>query len=115
MGGTIVDGTYELASYDFFPDEGATIMPAASSYSGVFLFASGALQAVTGNVVADEERSGHVSAAYGASGTELTLAYNCPDDTLVEKPQFTATDSEVRLYYRVYDDTATLEATLTKR
>lgn len=115
MGGTIVEGTYELTSYDFFPDEGATITPAASSYSGVFVFSSGSLQAVTGNIVADEERSGHVSAAYAASGTELTLAYSCPDDTIVEQPQFTATESELRLYYRIANDTGTLEATLTKR
>jgi hypothetical protein len=116
MGGTIVDGQYEQTGFDFYPDEGVSLIPEPRTYSGVFEFTSGSLEAVVSSTfVDDDEQTDHFSASYSAAGTVLTLRYSCPDDSVVESPEFTATDSEVRLFYRVADDTATTELILTKR
>jgi hypothetical protein len=115
MGGTIIDGQYEQTGFDYYPDPGVTIPPELRTFSGVFEFVSGSLETVVGRIFADEEQTDRFSASYAASGTELTLTYSCPRDDVVERPQFTATDSEVRLFYRIADDMATIEVVLTKR
>jgi hypothetical protein len=115
MGGTIADGQYEQTSFEYYPDQGVTVVPDPRTLSAVFEFSSGALEAVVGSTFADEEQTQHFSASYSESGTELTLEYRCPDPDVVERPQFTATDTEVRLFYRIADDMATAEVTLTKR
>ena len=115
MGGTIADGQYEQTAFEYYPDQGVILVPDPRTLSAVFEFSSGALEAVVGSTFADEEQTQHFSASYSASGTELTLEYSCPDPDVLERPQFTATDTEVRLFYRVADDMATAEVTLTKR
>lgn len=115
MGGTIIDGQYEQTGFDYYPDPGVTLPPEPRTFSGVFEFASGALEAVTGATFVEDAETGRFSASYAASGTELTLTYSCPRNDVVEQPQFSATDSEVRLFYRVADDMATVELILTKR
>lgn len=115
MGGAIVDGQYEQTGFDMIADPGVTIFPEPRTFSAVFEFSSGSLEAVVGSTFVDDEQTDHFSAAYSASGTTLTLDYSCPDESVVEHPEFTATDSEVRLFYRIGNDTATAEVILTKR
>ena len=115
MGGTIVDGQYEQTGFDMVADPGVTLFPEPRTFSAVFEFASGSLEAVVGSTFVDDEQTDRFSASYSASGTVLRLDYSCPDESVVEQPQFTATDSEVRLFYRIADDMATAEVILTKR
>lgn len=115
MGGTIVEGQYEQTGFDTYPDPGVTVIPDPRTFSAVFEFSSGSLEAVVGSTFGDDEQTDHFSASYSVSGTVLTLDYSCPDESVVEHPEFTATDSEVRLFYRVADDMATAEVILTKR
>jgi hypothetical protein len=110
MGGTIADGIYEQTGFDIYPDPGVTLAPDPRTLSGIFEFSSGSLEAVVTATFVDR-----FSASYSASGTELTLEYSCPDSSVVERPQFTATESEIRLFYRIADDMATGEVILTKR
>jgi hypothetical protein len=113
MGGTIEDGTYEQTGFDYYPDSGTTLAPDPRTLSGVFEFTAGSLEAVVGQSIGSDEATDRYSADYVATGTELTLTYSCPQG--VERPSFTATPTEVRLFYRIADDTGTAEAILTKR
>jgi hypothetical protein len=115
MGGTIADGIYEQTAFDIYPDPGVTVFPDPRTLSGIFEFSSGSLEAVVGSTLADDEQTSRFSASYSGSGTELTLEYSCPDSSVVEQPEFTATESEIRLFYRIADDQATGEVILTKR
>jgi hypothetical protein len=115
MGGTIEDGTYEQTGLDYYPDSGATLVPDPRTLSGIFEFTAGSLQAIVGQSLGSDVRTARYSADYAASGAELTLTYSCPDATVVERPSFTATPTEVRLYYGIADDMGTAEVILTKR
>jgi hypothetical protein len=115
MGGTIEDGRYEQTALEYYPDSGTTLAPDPRTLSGVFEFAAGFLQAVVGQSIGADERDDRYSTDYEAAGTELTLTYSCPKQGVVERPSFTATPTEVRLFYRIADDTGTAEVILTKR
>lgn len=115
MGGTIEDGTYEQTGLEYYPDSGTSLAPDPRTLSGVFEFSAGSLQAIVGQSLGTDQRTDRYSTDYGASGTELTLRYSCPEQGFVERPSFTATPTEVRLFYRIADDTGTAEVILTKR
>ena len=107
--------TFHITAFDYYPDPGVTTPPEPRTFSSIFEFSSGALEAVVSATFAGDEQTERYSASYSASETELTLEYSYPQAGVVEEPRFTATDSEVRLFYRVADDMATVEVTLTKR
>jgi hypothetical protein len=114
-GGRIEDGTYEQTALDYRADPGETLEPDERTFSSIFVFEAGSVEMVIGKTLGgiwDEER---YSATYATSGTEITFRYTCPDDGTIERPEYTATETGLRLYYRIVDDTATAEVTLTKR
>jgi hypothetical protein len=115
MGGTIEDGTYEQTGLEYYPDSGESIAPDPRTLSGVFEFTAGSLQAIVGQALGTEQRTDRYSTDYAASGLELTLTYSCPEQGVVERPRFTATPTEVRLFYRIASDSGTAEVILTKR
>jgi len=114
-GGPIADGTYEQTALQYRGDSGVMLEPDARTFASVFEFEGGSVEMVVGKTLGgvwDEDR---YSATYTTSGTELTLRYTCPDDSTIERPEYTATETGLRLYYRIVDETATAEVTLTKR
>jgi hypothetical protein len=113
-GGTIENGTYEQTGLELYPDSGKTLPPNVRTYFAVFDFSAGVLEAIVGQRLGDDEQNARYSATYATSGTTLTLEYTCPGEN-VERPQFTAKENELRLYYRIADDTGTGEIVLTKR
>jgi len=115
MGGTIEDGLYEQTGFDIYPDSGSTVPPDPRTLSGIFEFTAGSLQAIVGQALGSHVRADRYSADYEASGTELTLTYGCPEQGVIERPNFTATPAEVRLFYRIASDSGTAEVILTKR
>lgn len=115
MGGAIADGTYEQTGLDFYPDEGVTLPPDPRVFSAVFKIAGHSLNAITGEALGEQETESRYSAKYDSSDTHITLNYTCPEAGFIERGLFTATETELRLYYRVMDDTATAEIILTKR
>jgi hypothetical protein len=115
MGGTIEDGRYLQTGLDYYADPGETVPPDLRTLSAVFELEAGALEAVVGASIGEDEQSDTFSATYSASGTVLTLTYSCPDPSVSERPNFTATPSELRLFYRIADETATAEVILTKQ
>lgn len=115
MGGTIEDGRYVQTGLDYYPDPGETVPPDPRTLSAVFELEAGALEAVVGASLGDEERSDTFSATYSVSGTVLTLTYSCPDPGVIERPNYTATAGELRLFYRIAEETATAEVVLTKQ
>ena len=115
MGGTIEAGRYLQTAVDFVPDPGETYPPDPRMISTVFELAAGELQIVMRTSLGGDERTDRYSAHYTPSGTELILNYSCPDDSVLERPQFTATPSELRLYYRDPNDPMTAEFVFTKQ
>lgn len=115
MGGLIADGTYEQTGLDFYPDPGATITPDPRTFSGVFAIAGNSLKAVVASALGEGETENRYSASYSTSGTEITLDYSCPDASVVEIAEYSATETELRLFYRVSNDTGTAELVLTRR
>ncbi len=115
MGGTIEDGRYEQTALDYYPDTGETVSPDPRTLSAIFELEAGTLEAIVGATLGDQEQSDRFSATFETSGTELTLTYSCPDASAVEHPEYTATPTELRLFYRIGNDTATAEVVLTKQ
>ena len=115
MGGTIEDGTYEQTGLEYYPDSGESLLPDPRTISGVFEFTAGSLQAIVGQTLGTDRLTDRFSTDYAASETELTLTYSCPEPGVVERPSFTATPTEVRLFYRIASDSGTAEIILTKR
>lgn len=117
MGGTIVDGRYEQTSYEFYPNSGKTLDPNPQTYSGVFEFVAGKLEAVVFTSFGNLERTRRSTSSYVATDTQLAIRYSCPNPGFLEKPLFTATPSELRLFFPYSDDhgEGTAEVTLTKR
>jgi hypothetical protein len=114
-GGIIPDGIYEQTGLAFYPDAGATLPPDPRTFSGVFEIAGDSLEAVVAYALGDDERESRYSATYVTSGTRFTLDYSCPDASIREISEYTATETELRLFYRVAEDTGTAEIVLTKR
>ena len=115
MGGTIEDGRYEQTGFDYYPNPGETLPPDPRRLSSVFVFADGSLEVVITASVGDATQSEHFSATYATSATVATLTYSCPNAGIVERPDFTATPSELRLFYPIGSDTGTAEIILTKQ
>jgi hypothetical protein len=114
-GGVIADGVYEQTGLDFYPDPGSTFSPDPRTFSGIFEIAGDALEAIVSAALGSDAREDRYSAAYATSGTRITLSYSCPDASIVERAEYSATETELRLYYRIADDTGTAEIVLTKR
>src|SRR5262245_34759304 len=115
MGGTIANGIYLTTAVIRYPDPGVSLPPDPLTRSGTFELDSGTLQAVTRSSFGDEEQITRYVAAYGATGTELTMTYVCPGEGLVQRSTFTATPNQLRLLYRVSNDRGTAELVLTKQ
>ena len=116
-GGEIVDGRYEHTGFDFYPNAGETLDPNPYTYSGVFEFVAGKLEAVVARSLGSQEATDRFTASYVATDTELSIRYGCPDAGVLEKPLFTAESTELRLFYRITTDRGegTAELVLTKR
>jgi hypothetical protein len=114
-GGTIEDGQYEQTGFVYYPDSGVTLPPDFRTLSAVFEFTDGSLEAVVDQALGGDARTDRYSAAYAGEGSLLTLTYGCPIEGVVEQPAFTATPTEVRLVYRIANNTGTGELVLTKR
>jgi hypothetical protein len=114
MGGTIDDGRYAQTGFDYYPDEGETLQSDPRTLSSIFEFSQGSLEVVVGASAGGQSDGERFSTSYAASGTTLTLTYSCPN-SIVERPEFTATPSELRLFYRIAEETGTAEIILTKQ
>jgi hypothetical protein len=115
MGGTIEDGQYEHTAFDYYADPGGTVPFDQRSLSAVFEFNAGSFAAVVAQSLGSQSRTDRFAGNYGTSGTVLTLTYICPNEGTVELPSYTATPAEIRLFYRIANDTATGEIVLVKR
>ena len=107
MGGTIEDGRYAQTGFDYYPNPGETLTADPRTLSSVFVFTDGTLEVVITASVGDATQGGHFSATYATAGTVATLTYSCPNAGIVERPDFTATPSELRLFYPIETDTGT--------
>lgn len=105
MGGTILDGMYELTAITLY----GVSQPAPDTIArAVFQFAGTTIQQV-GELDGAEQK---YTSKFAVSGTVLTIDDTCPKPNR-DQPAFTATSTDLRFF--IASGGGTLEMVLTKR
>jgi hypothetical protein len=107
-GGTITDGTYELASVTAYTGTNGPTTPNPSTARMVMVFAGSTVQSV--DVVNGQEH--RYIATFSVSGTTITMRDTCPDQ-VVSIFEITAAATELRIY--ATSSGITVEMRFTKR
>ena len=107
-GGTLKAGTYTLSAFTFFGDEAITAGLGTVTEQEVIQVSGSTLQTVQLSKGVETR----FTATFSTSGSTLSSTETCPD-TDQGSIEFTATDTELRLY--VTTSSVTAEATFTKR